>query len=697
MTKKPLILQTAQIEWRDGVAFATAFDDFYFSKKDALQESDYVFLQHNFLAERFAQLLDKTPEIDRPVESSESMLFAKRSVFRVAETGFGSGLNFLLCLQLWQTLYQQSLGDNKVYRPVQLHFISVEKHPMQLEDLLRVLSDYPQVAQLSELLGQAYPPLLPGWHDVYFLDGLVRLTLWFGDAQLGLAECDASSLVDAWLLDGFSPSKNSDMWHPKLYQQISRLSHSQTTFATFTAAGHVRRALEAIGFKVEKDVGYGKKREMCFGKMQHLRPNASKSPWFERKSFKNSDVAKNAIVVGAGLSGATTAYALAQAGWQVKVLERHAQPAQEASGNLAGTLHPLITVDWNLRSQFYQLGYSATQRWLAPWLQTNKVEGDLQGMVQLAATDTAFERLQEAVWRVPLPKNYATWLESLQASQTLATHTNYPAMFYPSSGWVYPTSVIQQCLAHPKVEFICDCEVDDFVKTEGGWQVQTSQGVMQAANLVFATGSLAEKIHQKLQLPIRAVKGQVTHLQADAVSADLAYPVTHKGYSSPTSTNVWVTGATFEAPDLSMEVSQAGHQHNLSSANEALPEWLSVDSTQLESHPAISGRIAFRPTTPDHLPIIGPVPNWDWVVQNYCQQSHTHAVYRYPKIEYQSGLYVNNGHGPRGLMSVFLAAEWLLAEMEGRDLPVSKSLYAACHPARFRIREWRSGKIRAME
>lgn len=685
-----MILQTAQIEWREGVAFAPAFDDFYFSKKNGLEESDYIFVQHNDLPERFAQHILAAPEAE--VCANHSWFFAKKSVFRIAETGFGSGLNFLLTVQLWHKIFQQNLSNPTLYRPVQLHFVSVEKHPMSAQDVRAVLENYPGMASWAQKLLEVYPPLLPGWHDIYLLDGLVRLTLWFGDAQLGFAECDSHSKVDAWFLDGFSPSKNPDMWQPKLYQHIARLSHSTTTFATFTAAGHVRRGLESIGFAIEKDEGYGKKREMCFGKMQHLRPNASKAPWFERKSSQKLESKKNAIIVGAGLSGATTAYALAQAGWKVKVLERHAQPAQEASGNLAGTLHPLVTVDWNLRSQFYQLGYAATVRWLVPWLAANSVAGNLQGMLQLAATDTALKRLQEAIWRIPLPEFYAQWLDKKAASDKLGVATDYPAMFYPSSGWVYPHSVIETCLAHPNIELLCECEVTAFERLSNGWQVDTSLGEMQAEHLVFATGSLAKEVHAKLGLPIRPVKGQVTHLAEEAVITALSYPVTHKGYSSPTASGTWVTGATFEAPDLSTDVSTAGHTHNINTMQEAMPEWLSVEVTQVENHSAISGRIAFRPTTPDHLPIIGAVPDWNWVAQNYCQQSHTHAVYRYPSMEYQPGLYVNNGHGPRGLMSVFLAAEWLLAEMEGRDLPVSKSLYAACHPARFQIRLWRSGK-----
>ena len=205
----------------------------------------------------------------------------------------------------------------------------------------------------------------------------------------------------------------------------------------------------------------------------------------------------------------------------------------------------------------------------------------------------------------------------------------------------------------------------------------------------MATGSLNQTLNQQLGLPIRPVKGQVSHLSADQIQTLLNLPVTHAGYSAPCEGGA-VSGATFEAPDMSETLSLKGHQTNFESAVRALPNWIksSVEETATE----VTGRVAFRPTTPDHLPIIGAVPDPEWMKTAYLSQSHTHVVYKYPKQQYQRGLYVSNGHGPRGLMSVFLAAESLLADIQGHALVQPLSLYHASHPARFTIRKWRSGK-----
>ncbi|GKT11369.1 MAG: tRNA 5-methylaminomethyl-2-thiouridine biosynthesis bifunctional protein [Thiomicrorhabdus sp.] len=665
-------LTVAEVSWAENsVPHSSTFDDYYFSSDDGLAEIEHTFIQPNRLLERFS-------------------VRAENSVFRIAETGFGSGLNFLSAAQHWLKHSPESC---------QLHFISFEKHPMKLLDIERVHQTYSLFPEISTALCQHYPLLMPGWHDVWLFEGRIRLTLWFGDVLKGLPECDASTgaKVDAWILDGFTPGKNPDMWQPALYQQMNRLSHAQTTFATFTSAGDVRRALQAAGFSVQKASGFGKKREMCFGGLAQERPFSLKAPWFSRP---DPIATGNAIVVGAGLAGASVAYQLANAGWQVTVLEEQATVASLASGNLAGTVHPLITADWNLRSQWYLQGFEAMLRVIKPWLAAEEVKGDLRGMIQLLVTETSLNRVKESLKRVGLPLTLAEWLTEADVAEKVGADSGdikVPGVFFPDSGWLNPPSVVKRCLAHnnirvktqqsvQSIESLTGVQSSDNSVVQPAWKVSTQENSFQANVLVVATGSLNEDLNNQLSLPIRPVKGQVSHIQPDQQNYTLKYSVTHAGYSAPCEGGA-VSGATFEAPDMSETVSIEGHKINLTNANDALPNWLNASAETMQ------GRIAFRPTTPDHLPIFGAVADADWLQRAYLAQSHTHAVYRYPEQRYQAGLYVSNGHGPRGLMSVFLAAESILAELQGTALVQPLSLYHASHPSRFVIRQWRSGKV----
>ncbi|QCU89225.1 bifunctional tRNA (5-methylaminomethyl-2-thiouridine)(34)-methyltransferase MnmD/FAD-dependent 5-carboxymethylaminomethyl-2-thiouridine(34) oxidoreductase MnmC [Thiomicrorhabdus sediminis] len=664
-------LTPAQVQWSNqSVPVSVQFDDVYFSTDDGLAESHYNFIDANRLQSRFSGL-------------------PPNAVFRIAETGFGSGLNFLLACRLW--LQQAPSSAN-------LHFISFEKFPLALADMQRAHSCFVELAEIAGELHSRYPLLLPGWHDVWLFEKRVRLTLWFGDVNKGLPELDAtpSSLVDAWFLDGFAPAKNPDMWQTTLFQQMARLSHQQTSFATFTTAGDVRRSLHKMGFQVEKRPGYGKKREMCFGTLLHKRPFSWKTPWFERPEPIDNDN-KQAIVIGAGLAGAAAAYQLAENGWQVTVLEQADDIATQASGNLAGAVHPLLTADWNLRSQWYLQGYEATLRHVLPWFNEAGSErlGDLSGLIQVFVDKTAEQRFQQAQQRVGLPHELVRGLNAEEHQLYLQGQHRHQGIIFPKGGWLYPRAVIERCLAHHNIHLQCGFKVSRLVFENESWRLDNGRQQYCAPVVIVATGSLEAKLNQQLGLPIRPVKGQVTHLQPEQQRYVLDKAVTHKGYSSPCHHGA-VTGATFEAPNMDETLSLASHKENLAMAEQALPDWLATSVSASESSSVteieLAGRVAFRPTTPDHLPIIGAVAQTDWMQKAYIGQSHTHAVYRYDKQRYQKGLYVSNGHGARGLMSVFLAAEILLAEIEGEALPQPLSLYHASHPARFAIRQWRQGK-----
>ena len=214
--------QSAQIAWRDGdLPVSTRFDDPYFSLQGGLAETAHVFLQGNDLPARF------------------------RDGFHVAELGFGTGLNLLAALHLWRATGQAG----------QLHFTTFEAYPMSAPEMLRAQSAFPDLSRLSE-------ELAPFWAENpngFALPDL-RFTLVRGDARVTLPQWQGKA--DAWFLDGFSPAKNPEMWGEDLLQQVGQHTAPDGTAATYTAAGFVRRGLQAAGFDVTRQQGYGSKRHM---------------------------------------------------------------------------------------------------------------------------------------------------------------------------------------------------------------------------------------------------------------------------------------------------------------------------------------------------------------------------------------------------------------------------------------------------
>ncbi len=227
-------IQPASLHWdADGHPRSLAFDDIYYEGNDGLAASRYVFMQSN-------QILPR--------------LFLGNLV--IGEIGFGTGLNFLALWQAWE----------HAGAPNGLHFISLEKFPLQHADAARVLGTWPELAEYAEAWLAVYPSLRAGWHTREFAQGRVRLVLWLGDAKDGLhAWAGAQPPASAWFLDGFAPARNPALWDHELCALIAANSRIGATFSTFTAAGQARRNLQQAGFIVRKQPGFGRKRDMLVG------------------------------------------------------------------------------------------------------------------------------------------------------------------------------------------------------------------------------------------------------------------------------------------------------------------------------------------------------------------------------------------------------------------------------------------------
>lgn len=215
--------QSIDTLWRDGVPISARFDDPYYSLDDGVDETRYVFVQGNDLPQRFVRDL------------------------HIAELGFGTGLSFLVALEAWL----------KVPKRGRLHFTSFEAYPLTAQARAEALAAFPELAELSALLIEA---ALPGPVEV-----MPRATLEviLGDARDTLPNWPGCA--DAWFLDGFSPAKNPELWEEALLAEVAAHTRPGGSFATYTAAGHVRRALAAAGFEVTRAPGFGRKRHMSRG------------------------------------------------------------------------------------------------------------------------------------------------------------------------------------------------------------------------------------------------------------------------------------------------------------------------------------------------------------------------------------------------------------------------------------------------
>ncbi len=653
-------LQTAELSWQAGSPESERFGDIYFNRDGGIAETEYVFLQANHLKERFETL-------DKPS-------------FVIAETGFGTGLNFLCARELWLSTTRPSQ---------QLHFISCEKYPLAVEDLTRALEAFPQFRDGAHQLIDAYPSPVEGFYTLRFDGGRVLLTLLFGDASSQLPQLEAK--VDSWFLDGFAPAKNPDLWTEELFKQIARLSRPGTRFATFTAAGLVRRGLQDVGFQVEKQPGFGRKREMLAGLMREPGPESISSRHSDSLPIWSLPPAplpntEPVIVIGAGLAGASTARALAEKGISVQVLERHPAPAQEGSGNPQGALYAKLPAKPTAHSRFHLSGLEYSCGLLTPLMQQQPALGELCGVLQLALNSKELERQRDIIQADAYPASLARSVSQEEACQLAGITTPAPGLFFPKAGWVSPPQLCKMLLDHPLISCRFDTPVRDLAFRGGRWHLLGTEYSTQQVVVCCATSS--RDFTPLSWLPLKPIRGQTSQADAPETQPALQTVVCGEGYISPPFAQLYCFGASFKVGDTELDVRTDEHQHNLDILTRALPELgNAMASAELE------GRVAQRCSTPDYLPLAGPAPDFDGYLERYAKLREDARWPLDTAPAYQPGLFINLGHGSKGLITGPITGELLAALIAGTPLPLAAEQLRILHPGRFIIKNLIRGSL----
>lgn len=645
--------QHAELDWdENGQPQSRQYGDVYFSRASGLAETEHVFLAQNELAQRFAAL-----------QGNQHLV--------IGETGFGTGLNFLCAWQLF---------ERTADKQARLHFVSVEKHPLSRDDMQRALALWPELQQQATQLLQQYVALNPGYQRFVFAGGRVVLTLLIGDVLDCLPSLDAR--IDAWFLDGFAPAKNPQMWQPALFAELARLSAPGATLGTFTSAGFVRRGLIEAGFDMQRVPGYGHKREILRGRLQAVANPDSDKPWFARPNHVITE--RRAVVIGAGLAGCATAASLAARGWQVSVLERHAEAAQEGSGNPQGVLYLKLSAHGTALSRLVVSGFSYTRRLLAN-LQAGQ-DWQACGVLQLIYDDKERQRQAELAAAFPASLVHPLTREAAEALAGVALPEG--GLFYPDAGWAHPPALCRWLLQQPGIELLQHHEALELQRNGQSWQVLAGEKVLADAPAVVLAGAAdAARFSQSAWLPLKRIRGQISCLPANAESGQLRTVLCAKGYVAPPRDGTHTLGASFNFQQTDDAPSIAEHQANLEMLEQISPDLYQRLQADPQQTGALQGRVAFRCTSPDYLPLIGPLAEPQAFADTYAALAKNARQSQHAACPWLEGLYVNTAHGSRGMISAPLSGELLAAWLNDEPLPLPRDVAEACHPNRFLLRK----------
>ncbi|MFL6674741.1 MAG: FAD-dependent 5-carboxymethylaminomethyl-2-thiouridine(34) oxidoreductase MnmC [Massilia sp.] len=502
--------------------------------------------------------------------------------------------------------------------------------------------------------------LLPGFHRIPQDDP--RLTLDLLSAPIDAALAQLSARLDIIRLHGVGQAG------PGFARPLARLAAADAVLEADGLAPGQEAALAAQGFAFDP-AGQGGARHARF---------ASRKP---RPPLPPAPV-RQAIVIGAGIAGSAACERLCARGWQVTLVERHARPAMEASGNLAGIFMPLLSRDDNIPTRLTRAAYLYALRY---WEQLGgigtAIEGAACGVLQLARDAGHAEVSRAIAAEGRYPREFAEWLERDAAEALLGLPAPDGAWLFRQGGWARPGSVCEAMLAACGSRLAQRFGAGNVAleRVEGGWLVRDANGaaLAQAPVVVLAGGAGATSIEQAAQLPLAAIRGQVTHLDA-ALLPQLPLVLCREAYLTPASHGLCSAGATYDL-DPGRELRASSQQENIGKLRALLSDPHAAAGAPLR------GRVGLRSVAPDRLPLVGRLPNFDAAGTT----ERLRDVPRHP------GLYGLLGYASRGLIWAPLAAELLAAQLEGEPLPLEANLADALDPARFVLRARRTSRVPA--
>ena len=471
-------LTPAALRWQRDTPVSEQFDDIYHSP-DGRQEVERVFMAPARISQRMAASED----------------------FCIAELGFGTGLNFVVC------------ATAALRHPAtRLHWISFEKHPLTQADWNRVAAAHRDLPLYAELVSQA-PPILSGWHRRVLGGGRIILTVFHGDVQEGLPDFAARQRnpVDAWFMDGFAPDRNPAMWDAGLLRSMTPLCRTGTTVTTFTAAGRVRRALQSAGFVMRRVDQRPFKRESLAGQFEGTGTAARRS---KRPAVQ---------VHGAGIGGACMARHLAELGCEVTLYDPGG-PAAGGSSIDTAVMHARLLPDGSPAAAFRSGAFHYASSYLSRF-DGIRSTGVLQ--IQGPNMDAAkLERLRNAYAADGDRHNH--WLRVVnepEARRLSGAPVQGAALWFPGGGTVDLPTLSRSLIDHSAIHLV----------TQPG-----PDAVGQP--VVLCTGAAIRNARALDWLEVATVHGQLDVFAGESFPR---VPVVGNGYAVPLADGC-VLGASYE-------------------------------------------------------------------------------------------------------------------------------------------------------
>jgi tRNA 5-methylaminomethyl-2-thiouridine biosynthesis bifunctional protein len=388
-----------------------------------------------------------------------------------------------------------------------------------------------------------------------------------------------------------------------------------------------------------------------------------------------SNIPKTAIIIGGGIAGCSTAYALATRGIKVTLFERHAEVASEASGNPQAMLYPRISGEdaasqFALESYLYSLEFFKT-------LKLNPADFNVCGMLQLGFNPRELARIQKVA-----AQNHADdilkYVGADEASSLAGIDLTHDALYFPKAAWVNPQQLCQRLTTHENISVKTLINADSLLKNNDLFEIYSEDILIEKADIaIIANANEAQNLGLNLYLKTQAVRGQVSILEATNISQKIKSIICSDGYLSPADNGQHCLGATFSVENMDDKLDEEDHLANLFKLKS-----FSLPLHESLKHNIKGGRVSFRCTSFDYFPLVG-----ELLDNNLLKTKPPRPNAQPDSLPWIKGLYINVAHGSRGFTSAPFCAE-LLAQMICQEpLTLNVELATLLNPNRFALRK----------
>ena len=586
----------APFSLKNNTLFSEEFDDLYSSAKGAVAECNHVFIKGNNLNERFENL-------------------GENSKFYIGEIGFGIGINFLTTCKSWLDHTKQ----NQV-----LEFYSFDKYLFRLSDFKTLNVSCPDLKEYISELERNYPRNIQGAQKISLFGGRIILNLIIGEIDNTQEYIKLMDKVDAWYFDGFSPSKNPDLWSIKLFKCIHKSCHENTTFSTYTSSGLVKNNLTESGFNHSRAMGFSDKRHMLKGTVDTQ----------QKKNTSNTKVA----VIGSGIAGCVLSYTLAKKGIEVDLYEKSDSICSGASSHELLVTYPRLSAHDTAFGSFTLHSYIfATNFYKQLKTDTWKKTG-----VIILNHDAATEKRQSSLLEKRADGEIYRYIDPDEASELSGIDIKLNGLIYEDAGYILPEEMCKFLIESPKINIFTSSHIKSIKKNREVFNLNIGKKKFEYQNVCVCAGSETANIVDIDGISIK--RGQVTHIESLDNISRIKLPICAKGYISPRVNNIHLVGSSYSDSE-DTDLSEEEHLYNLNNLKLVIDEEMNV----------ITGQTGHRAVSKDHMPVVG----------------------------MKDGIYINTCHGSRASVTAPISAEIIASMIVDEAPPLMGRELESLSPERF--------------